>query len=101
MSLLNFESSAPASKGKKKGLKIFLGIGALAGSLVLGSTLAANINLNEFKLLEMVRISLENYCELPGDPLQHLLQADGSSQSGETHQAYFVESHSALRWISS
>ena len=59
------------------------------------------IVLEEVKLVGVVQISLENYCELPGDPLQHLLQAGGSSQFGETHQVYFVENYFVLRWISS
>ena len=46
MSLLDFESSGPARKAGKKSLKLVLGIGALAGVIALGSTLAANINLN-------------------------------------------------------
>ena len=46
MSLLNFEPSGPMPKGEKKSLKIFLGIGALVGTIALGSTLAASINLN-------------------------------------------------------
>jgi hypothetical protein len=46
MSLLAYESSGPAPKGGKKNLKLVLGISALAGAITLGSTLAANINLN-------------------------------------------------------
>jgi hypothetical protein len=46
MSLLDFESSGPAPRGGKKSLKLVLGIGALTGVIALGSTLAANINLN-------------------------------------------------------
>jgi len=46
MSLLNFETSGHMPKGEKKSLKIFLGIGALVGTIALGSTLAASINLN-------------------------------------------------------
>jgi len=46
MSLLTFESPGPAPKGGKKSLKLVLGIGALAGVIALGSTFAANINLN-------------------------------------------------------
>ena len=44
--MLNFESSGPTSKGKKKSLKIVFGIGALVGIYAIGSTLAASINLN-------------------------------------------------------
>ena len=47
MSLLNFEPSGPMPKGEKKSLKIFLGIGLLVGTVALGSTLAASINLND------------------------------------------------------
>ncbi|CAB4757083.1 unannotated protein [freshwater metagenome] len=46
MSLLNFEPSGREPKGGKKSLKLVLGIGALVGSIALGSTLAASINLN-------------------------------------------------------
>jgi len=46
MHLLAFESSGPAPKGRNKNLKLVLGIGLLAGAITLGSTLAANINLN-------------------------------------------------------
>ena len=46
MSLLNFEPSGPMPKGEKKSLKIFPGIGALVGTIALGSTLASSINLN-------------------------------------------------------
>jgi hypothetical protein len=46
MSLFTFESSGPAPKGGNKSLKLALGVGALAGVITLGSTLAANINLN-------------------------------------------------------
>ena len=46
MSLLKFDSSGLSPKGEKKSLKIFLGIGALVGTIALGSTLAASINLN-------------------------------------------------------
>ena len=46
MSLLNFEMSEPKHSGSKKPLKLILGIGALVGTIVLGSTLAASINLN-------------------------------------------------------
>jgi hypothetical protein len=46
MSLLNFEPSAPLRKGSKKPFKLILGIGALVGTIALGSTLAASINLN-------------------------------------------------------
>ena len=47
MTLLNFESSGPMPKGEKKSLKIFLGIGLLVGTVALGSTFAASINLND------------------------------------------------------
>ena len=48
MSLLNFSDGdhGPAAPRSKKPLKLILGIGALAGVVALGSTLAANINLN-------------------------------------------------------
>ena len=47
MSLLRFESSGPAPKGKKSSLKVVFGIGAIAAVMALSSTLAANINLND------------------------------------------------------
>jgi len=48
MSLLNFGDGdhGPASPRSKKPLKLILGIGALIGVIAIGSTLAANINLN-------------------------------------------------------
>jgi hypothetical protein len=46
MSLLNFGSSDGKSTRNRNSLKLVLGIGALAGTIALGSTLAANINLN-------------------------------------------------------
>ena len=46
MSLLNFEPSSPLRNGSKKPFKLILGIGALIGTVLLGSTLAASINLN-------------------------------------------------------
>ena len=52
MSLLNFESQGPSPKGQKKSLKIVLGIGALVGTIAIGSTLAASINLNDSNPVE-------------------------------------------------
>jgi alpha-tubulin suppressor-like RCC1 family protein len=46
MSLLNFEPSGYSRSGSRKPLKSILGIGALVGTIALGSTLAASINLN-------------------------------------------------------
>lgn len=46
MSFLNFDASDPKPKGGKKSLRIVMAIGAIAGVLVLRSTLAANITLN-------------------------------------------------------
>jgi hypothetical protein len=46
MSLLNFEPSSPSGTSSKKPFKLILGIGALVGTIALGSTLAASINLN-------------------------------------------------------
>jgi hypothetical protein len=46
MSLLKFEPSGPSRHGSKKPFKLILGIGALVGTIALGSTLAASINLN-------------------------------------------------------
>ena len=46
MALLNFNSSPSKAPRNHKNLKYILGIGALAGVIALGSTLAANINLN-------------------------------------------------------
>jgi len=52
MSLLNFDTSSSQPKGKKKSLKIVIGIGALVGVIALGSTLASSINLNTGKPVE-------------------------------------------------
>lgn len=46
MSLLDFNDQGPKPSGRKKSLKAILGVGALAGVIALGSTLAASINLN-------------------------------------------------------
>ena len=46
MSLLNYNSSEPKRSGEKKTLSIILGIGLIVGTIALGSTLAASINLN-------------------------------------------------------
>ena len=46
MSLLNFNGLGPKASGEKKSLTVLFGIGALVGLFVLGSTLAASINLN-------------------------------------------------------
>ena len=46
MSRLNFNGLGPKTSGEKKSLTVLFGIGALVGLFVLGSTLAASINLN-------------------------------------------------------
>ena len=46
MSLLDFNELSTKRSGSRKPLKLVLGIGALVGVIALGSTLAANINLN-------------------------------------------------------
>ena len=46
MSLLNFKDSDDSSVRKPKGIPLFIGIGTLVGTIVIGSTLAASINLN-------------------------------------------------------
>jgi hypothetical protein len=46
MSLLNFNDESPNKAGSNKSLMYFLGIGTLVGTIALGSTLAASINLN-------------------------------------------------------
>ena len=46
MTPLNFNKSLGIAPRNRKKLKLILGIGALAGVVALGSTLAANINLN-------------------------------------------------------
>ena len=46
MSLLDFSDLEPSRGGRKKSFKTIIGIGAIAGVVVLGSTLAASINLN-------------------------------------------------------
>jgi hypothetical protein len=47
MPFLEFESSAAKGSSSKKPLKLFLVAGVLVGALTLGSTFAANINLND------------------------------------------------------
>jgi hypothetical protein len=46
MPILEFEASAAKGPAPKKPLKLVLGAGVLVGALALGSTFAANINLN-------------------------------------------------------
>jgi hypothetical protein len=46
VSLLNFSSESNYRQGEKKTLRLLFGIGALVGTIALGSTLAASINLN-------------------------------------------------------
>ena len=46
MSLLDFNEPGQKSSGSRKPLKLILGIGALVGTIALGSTLAASIDLN-------------------------------------------------------
>jgi hypothetical protein len=46
MSFLNFDSPDLEPRGIKKSLKVIVGIGVITGALAIGSTLAANINLN-------------------------------------------------------
>lgn len=46
MSLLDFNDESSNKAGSKKSLKYLLGIGTLVGTIALGSTLAASINLN-------------------------------------------------------
>lgn len=46
MSIFDFNDSVPKGPESKKPLKLFLGASILFGALTLGSTLAANINLN-------------------------------------------------------
>jgi len=44
--LIDFTPTQPGTHSVKKGIKVAIGIGGLAGVLALGSTLAASINLN-------------------------------------------------------
>jgi hypothetical protein len=46
VSLLNFSGDSNHRQGEKKTLRLLFGIGALVGTIALGSTLAASINLN-------------------------------------------------------
>lgn len=52
MALLRFDELEPKRAGKAKSLSMILGIGALASSIALGSTLAANISLNDGSSVE-------------------------------------------------
>ena len=49
MSLFNFEDQVRKAPRNRKSLKLIVGIGALAGVIAIGSTLAANLNLNTGK----------------------------------------------------
>lgn len=46
MPTLDFKDSMAKAPSTKRPLKLFLGTGVLVGALALGSTFAANINLN-------------------------------------------------------
>ena len=52
MSLFNFEDQVRKAPRNRKSLKLIVGIGALAGVIAIGSTLAANLNLNTGKPVE-------------------------------------------------
>jgi hypothetical protein len=52
MSFLDFESSSRAPKGGKKGVKVVIAIGVIAGVLAIRSTLAADISLNSGSPIE-------------------------------------------------
>lgn len=80
MSLLNFEPSGPMPKGEKKSLKIFLGIGLLVGTVALGSTLAASINLNDSGPVEFGQgVTQTTSCdsEVEVTPISSFVNSDG------------------------
>ena len=80
MSLLNFEPSGSMPKGEKKSLKIFLGIGLLAGTIALGSTLAASINLNDSGPVEFGQgVTQTTSCdsEVEVTPISSFVNSDG------------------------
>jgi len=80
MSLLNFEPSNPLRKGSKKPFKLILGIGALVGTIALGSTLAASINLNAGGPVEFGQgVTQTTACddEITLTPYSSFINADG------------------------
>jgi hypothetical protein len=80
MSLLNFEPSNPLRKGSKKPFKLILGIGALVGTIALGSTLAASINLNSGGPVEFGQgVTQTTACddEITLTPYSSFINADG------------------------
>lgn len=81
MSLLNFDSPGTAPKGGRKSLKIFLGIGLLAGTIAIGSTLAASINLNESGPIEFGQgVTLTSACDeqVKVTPISSFVNSDRS-----------------------
>ncbi len=59
MSLLNFKDGQSRDSHPMKPLKAILGVGLLVGTIALGSTLAASINLNGGGPVEFGQVSLE------------------------------------------
>ena len=81
MSLLNFEPSNPLPKGSKKPFKLILGIGALVGTIALGSTLAASINLNSGGPVEFGQgVTQTTSCDSQVEvtPMSSFVNSDGS-----------------------
>lgn len=81
MSLLNFESSSPLRNGSNKPFKLILSIGALVGTIALGSTLAASINLNSGGPVEFGQgVTQTTACDSQVEvtPISSFVNSDGS-----------------------
>jgi hypothetical protein len=81
MSLLDFNEPSPKSSGSRKPLKLVLGIGALVGTIALGSTLAASINLNGGGPVEFGQgVTQTTACddEITLTPYSTFINADGA-----------------------
>ena len=81
MSLLDFNDAAPKSGGSKKSLKYLFGIGARVGTITLGSTLAASINLNDSTPIEFGQgVAQTTACdnEITITPFSTFINANGA-----------------------
>ena len=84
MPTLNFEDPQPQRSQLGKPLRLILGVGVLITVLALGSTLAANINLNESQPVEFGQgVVQTTACDQDGiglQPQSHLFESDAGSE---------------------
>ena len=86
MPIFDFEDSGASGRGTKKPLKLFLGTGVLVGALALGSTFAANINLNgdsnvEFGQGVTQTVACSGSQSLTVTPLSTFVNSSGTGES--------------------